>query len=313
MRPLVQALLCAALPLVAVGELALAQAQHAKVPTDADWAAAASAAKAAKKPGDLVIVAPAWAGPLGRKAVGEVDPTMIDLASVARSDLEAVPRVLELSIRGRDDPQTKGWRLTDEKTFGRVKLRTLENPHPDKLVRDLTDAFGPEATVSRVRDGVPEACRWEQGQTRMPGLFGGPSPPVNRFLCSPWDAGWSYVGVTTITDLSYTPRRCLAMHPTDGNVTTVTFPPGPVGKKVVAHVGIHVFLERELGRPPVHARVSIAGKEVAHALHKDGDGWLRFEGSTAQWAGTTQPVTLETWVDGSSQFRLACVAAQLRD
>jgi len=313
MRPLVQILLCALLPIVGIGELALAQSQARKVPTEADWKAAAVAAKAAKKPGDVVIVAPAWAGPLGRQGVGAVDPTLVDLRTVAKSDLETATRVLELSIRGKDDPDTKGFRLLDEKSFGQVKLRTLENPHPDKLVRDLVSELGPSASVAHVTNGVIEPCRWERGATRMPNLFNGPGTPVDRFLCPPYDPGWTFVGITAITDLQYTPRRCLLMHPLDNSSTVVTYPPGVIGKKVVAYVGLHVFQERDLAKSPVHARVMVAGKEVAHTRHKDGDGWLRFEGSTAAWAGTSQEVKLETWAEGSAQFRTACVAAELRD
>lgn len=314
MRPIVQILLCVGLPAVAIGELALAQAQAHKVPTDAEWRAAAAAAKAQKKPGDAVVVAPAWAGPLGRKAIGEVDPTMIDLATVAKSDLETAQRVLELSIRGQDDPDTKGFKLIAEQAFGPVKLRTLENPHPDKLVRDLVTELGPTTLVSHVHATIgADPCRWEHGGTRIPNLFTGPATPVDRFMCPPNDPSWTFVGVTAITDLSWTPRRCILMHPTENDTVSVLYPPGPIGKKVVAYVGIHVFQERDLSKSPVHARVSVAGKEVAHARHKDGDGWLRFEGSTSQWAGTSQEVKLETWAEGSAQFRVACVAAQLRD
>lgn len=315
MRPLLTALLCAALPIVGLGELAVAEMQKRKVPTDADWRAAAAAAKAAKRPGDWVIVAPAWAGPLGRKAIGEVDASMIDLASVARSDLDTVPRVLELSIRGKDDPQTKGWKLVDEKSFGTVKLRTLDNPKPDKLVRDLVSEIGPALSVARVnmQSGASEACRWETGSTRIPNLFTGPATPYERFLCAPYDPLWTYVGITTITDLEYNPRRCMLMHPTDNTYTTINYPPGKIGSKFVGYLGIHVFQERDLTRPAMHTRVTVGTKEVAHVRHKDGDGWLRFEGSTAELAGKTDTVKIETWVEGVSQFRLACVAAQLRE
>ena len=115
-----------------------------------------------------------------------------------------------------------------------------------------------------------------------------------------------------ITDLSYTPRRCVLMHPTESNMTVV-YPPGPIGTKVVAYVGLHVFAEREKAKAPVHARISVDGHEVAHARHVDGDGWLRFEGSTAEHAGKSLPVKVETWAEGSPQYRIACVAAELRE
>lgn len=314
MSPKVRVALCALLPLLAVGELVAAELQKRRVPTDQDWRAAATAASAARKPGDMILVAPRWAEPLGRKALGEVGKDLVDLKMAGRSDLDTVPRVLELSLRGHDDPQTKGWRLVDEKRFGPVSLRTLENPEPEKLVRDLVSELGPSVTVQRVSpDGKVDPCRWEQNASvRMPGLFQGPPTPKDRWLCAPWDPVWSYAGVTVITDLQYLPRRCIMMHPTEANMT-IAYPPGPIGKKVVGYVGIHVFQERELNKPAVHARISIDGKEVAHTRHVDGDGWLRFEGSTAEQAGRSLPVKLETWVEGPSQFRVTCVAAELRE
>lgn len=314
MRPLFTALLCAAVPAIGLAELALARTQAARVPRDEDWRAAAAAASANKKPGDWIIVAPQWAGPLGRKAIGEVDPKLISLASVAKSDLDTVPRVLELSIRNQDDPQTRGWKLVDEKAFGAVKLRTLVNPRPDILVRDLVDEIGPSLTVSRIAfTGAVDPCHWEVSGTRIPNLFTGPATPAERWMCAPNDPVWTFVGVTAITDLDYNPRRCVLMHPTDNTYTTVHYPAGKIGKKVVGYIGIHVFQEREMNKPPVLTRITVGGREIAHAKHKDGDGWLRFEGSTADVAGQSLPVEIQTWVEGVSQFRLACVAAQLRD
>ncbi|MBK7401410.1 MAG: hypothetical protein IPJ34_35435 [Myxococcales bacterium] len=319
MGPGKRALLLAVVPLVAGWELLAAERQHRAVPTDSDWRAAAAAALAAKKPGDMVIVAPRWAEPLGRKAGFELtglasDKPLFDLRMAGRSDLETVPRVLELSIRGKDDPQVKGFRLVSEQAFGTVKLRTFDNPRPEKLLRDLVSEVDATATVSRVApDGASEPCRWEtEGSQHIPNLFAGPVPPKKRWSCPPFDPGWSWVGETAITDLDYVPRRCVLMHPTLSN-TTIAFPPRPIGQKVVAYVGKHVYVEREKRLSPVHVRISVAGKEVAHAFQRDGDGWLRFEGSTAAWAGSSQPVKIELWAEGSPQFRVACVAAELRE
>lgn len=332
----------AVVPVVAVWELVAAQRQHQAVPTDADWRAAAAAASAAKKPGDMIVVAPRWAEPLGRKALLEVahppqvlgspalgspalgspvanetifaDKSLADLRMVGRSDFDTVPRVLELSIRGKDDPQLKGFRLVGTQRFGTVELRTFENPKPEKLVRDLVAEVDQTATLQRVApDGGVEVCRWEtEASQHIPNLFAGPVPPKKRWLCPPFDPGWSWVAETVITDLEYVPRRCVMMHPTLSN-TTIVFPPKPVGQRVVAYVGKHVYVEREKRLSPVHVRISVAGKEVAHQFHRDGDGWVRFEGSTAAWAGTSQPVKIELWAEGSPQFRVACVAAELRE
>lgn len=324
------AALLAVVPLVAVWELVTAQRQHRAVPTDADWRAAAAAAAQAKRPGDMIVVAPRWAEPFGRKALLEVahppsaggatneaifgDKSLVDLRMVGRSDFDTVPRVLELSIRGKDDPQLKGFRLVGTQRFGTVELRTFENPKPEKLLRDLVSEVDQTARLERVApDGSVEVCRWEtEASQHIPNLFAGPVSPKKRWLCPPFDPGWSWVAETVITDLDYVPRRCVMMHPTLSN-TTIVLPPKPIGQRVVAYVGKHVYVEREKRLSPVHVRISVAGKEVAHRFHQDGDGWARFEGSTAAWAGTSQPVKIELWAEGSPQFRVACVAAELRE
>jgi hypothetical protein len=148
----------------------------------------------------------------------------------------------------------------------------------------------------------------------MPALFAGPVPPPDRWLCSPFDPGWTFVGTTVSTDLSYTPRRCIYMHPNMDSTTTIELPARPIGKKVVGHVGVDVYAERELKGAPVLARVSVGGKSVAEVHHADGEGWKRFEGSTADLAGQRLPVKLELWAEhGQAQFRVACMAVELRE
>lgn len=321
-----RALALAILPVTAVWELVAGEVQHRHVPQAGDWGAAASAAVAEKRPGDVIVVAPRWAEQHGRMALSDFRPPSVttpdvpldkwfDVRVAARPDLETYRRVLELSIRGKDDPETKGWKLVEERRFGDVALRVLENPAPHPIVRDLVDEIDATATVARVANGVPEPCRWEEtGPQHMPGLFAGAVQPTKRFLCSPFDPAWSFVGPTVITDLHYVPRRCIWMHPGANDVTTIEFPPKPLGKSFVGYLGIHVYQERELKFPPVYARVSVADKEVAHVVHNDGDGWLRFDGSTAEFAGTSQRVKIELWVDpGMNPFRTACMSAQLRD
>ena len=101
-------LLLAVVPLVAVGELVAAERQRRAVPTDADWRDAMAAASAARRPGDVILVAPRWAQPLGGKGAFEVaggtapvasSTAIVDLHTLARPDLETATRVLELSIR----------------------------------------------------------------------------------------------------------------------------------------------------------------------------------------------------------------------
>jgi hypothetical protein len=323
------------LPVTAIGELVAGEVQRRRVPSDDDWRAAAAAALAEKKPGDVIVVAPRWAEGLGRMAlsrgqVPRVDPqraaapgaTLLGLdgafdARIAgRSDLDTAVRVIELSAHRADDPATKDFSLEREQRFGALSLRVLRNPHPEVLVRDLTEEIDEKASVRKVpiAGGAGESCRWETtGYQHFPAIFGGPVPPAARFSCPPNDPAWSFVGATIISDLSFTPRRCIAMHPLDGARLTVQLPKGRIGKKLVAYMGLHAYAERDLRGPPVHARISVGDRVVAERTHEDGEGWVRFEGATAELAGQEQTITLETWTDRPAGQRFTCIAAQVRE
>jgi len=312
----------ALLPLVAVGEIVAGELQHKRVPSEKEWSDAAAVASAMRKDGDVIVVAPRWAEQNGRMALGFGSPPapgpfdrFFDVRVAGRSDLDIYTRAIELSIRGKDDPATKGWRLVEEKKVGHVAVRVLENPAPQPLVRDLVEELDSTTKVTRVFPGHVDQCTWEaNGSQHMPGLFTGPVPAPSRWSCPPNDPAWSWVAPTVITDLDYVPRRCIFMHPHADGVLNVEYPQKPIGKRVVGYAGIHVWNEREKKGAPVFVRVSVGGKEVAKLTHVDGDGWAKFEGSTAEFAGTNQPVKIETWAqNGLSQFRELCVAAQLRN
>jgi hypothetical protein len=320
--PLLRIAVLTLLPLAAVGEIVAGEVQHRRIPTARDWSDAAAAASAMRRDGDVIVVAPRWAEQSGRMALGfGVPPApgpldqLFDARVAGRSDLAVYKRALVLSLRSKDDPMTKGWRLVEEKKLGHVSLRVLQNPAPELLVRDLVEEVDQTTKITRVFPKSVDQCTWETGTTpHMPGLFAGPVAPPARWMCPPNDPAWSWVGPTVITDLDYAPRRCLWVHPHADGVLNVEYPSRPIGKRVVGHAGIHVWNEREKKGAPVFVRISIAGKEVAKLTHVDGEGWARFEGSTEEFAGTSQPVKIETWAqNGLSQFRELCVAAQLRN
>ena len=319
---LVAAMLCV-LPGSAVFELALGAWQRAHVPKRNDWGAAAAAAIAAKKdPGDTIIVAPRWSSELGAMAlagyavpkVGGAIDANYDVKVAARADLETTKRALELSIRGKDDPQTKGWTLVSQQKFGDVALRILQNPHPQTLVRDLVDEIDGNAKVTRaLANGSTESCRWDPNQSvEMPGLFSGPETPPNRFVCPPGDPNWSYVGATVITDLDYVPRRCVHVD-SDGPPVTIELPAKPIAHSIVAYVGSHVFVERALNHGPYRVRFSIGGQPVLDAMHHDGDGWARAQASTDAFAGQSLPLSIEVRSEDGHWGGGVCFAAQLRD
>ena len=89
--------------LAALGLLALAVWEtvpllhvHASAATDADWQAARAVVERERRPGDLIVFAPAWVDPVGRRWLGD----WLTLDDVARMDEARYGRVWELSVRG---------------------------------------------------------------------------------------------------------------------------------------------------------------------------------------------------------------------
>ncbi|MFI5300100.1 MAG: hypothetical protein ACHREM_18590 [Polyangiales bacterium] len=314
------------LPLVAFAELYAGRIQDKRVPSHEDWARGADAASRLARPDAStrypIVVAPRWATPVGDMALGgfsalrPASEAVVDTHVTGRSSLETARHVVELSVAGADDPEIKGWKRSHEEHFGPLHVRVLDNPAPAKLLRDLSDEIDPSAKVMRVDpSGKESACRWEtSGPQKILVVFSGPEIPIQRFLCPPYDTGWAFVAPTVITDLAYVPRRCIFMHPEGETKLRISLPPKPIGRRVVAWVGLPYEVERELTKGPVRARIQVAGETVAEVTHFEGDGWKRFEGDSSKFAGQSLPVTIETFVDdGNSGYRQACVAAELRE
>ena len=93
-----------AVPLAAVVELVAQQVIQARVPTPAQWRAAAAYLRTAKQPGDLVTSAPLWTDPLARQYFADVIP----LADSARPDATRYRRALVATIRGGENPDLRG-------------------------------------------------------------------------------------------------------------------------------------------------------------------------------------------------------------
>src|SRR3954454_20685478 len=82
--------------LLALYETASALIAPLRAPSDADWAAAASAVRAQFKPGDLIVAAPAWADPVMRLHLGDLVPVQV----AARMDAARYGRIWVVSQRG---------------------------------------------------------------------------------------------------------------------------------------------------------------------------------------------------------------------
>ena len=287
------ALAALVVPLAAVAELVAQGVIQARVPTPAHWRAAAAYLRATKRPGDLVTSAPQWTDPLAREYFAD----LISLADAARPDATRYRRALVATIRGGTNPDLRGWRETAHRDFGRVTVRTLENPHPATVRYDFVEHLHPpDAEALRVFHDEPSQCQW---RTALPvaggGLGGGALAGPARYLCPA--EGWNYIGQTVIEDMDHRGRRCIWSHPVQGGVMVTRFHGVPLGESIHGHHGIAYEAERgdDFGNVggPVELRVVVDDTEAGSSVHRDGEGWKTFDVDTRAWAGGTHTVTFE--------------------
>jgi len=280
-------------PLVALVELASQAIIQARVPKESHWRAAAAYLRSARHPGDLVTSAPLWTDPLARQYFAD----MIPLADAARPDATRYRRALVATIRGRENPDLRGWRESAHRDFGPITVRTLVNPAPATVRYDLIEHLHPpDAEAFRLVGDALTPCDWRTGNFVAGGGLGqGALPGPERFFCSP--EGWNYVGVTIIEDMEHRGRRCIWSHPIQGGAMVTRFRDVPMGTVFHGHHGIAYEAERgdDLGNQggPVELRVLVDGAEAGRSIHRDGEGWKGFEIDTRAWANTTRQLTIE--------------------
>src|SRR5690606_31423582 len=101
---------------------------------------------------------------------------------------------------------------------------------------------------------------------------------------------WSFVGVTVIEDQGYRPRRCIWAHPASRGTLEIHFEAVTLGTTLRGYGGLPWLFEREWHGTPIELEVLVGGESVGTWEHRDGEGWKRFELSTAAFAGKQLPV-----------------------
>ncbi|MEO0322157.1 MAG: hypothetical protein AAF447_04325 [Myxococcota bacterium] len=261
---------CSSVLLVFVLALALAEVLghfvvRARSPARSDWARAAARVRADFKPGDGVVVAPAWADPLLREAAGDLLP----VADAGRSDLAAHERVWEIAARGQRGFFTPPGDPAFEEPVGALMLRRWDLG-PSPVLLDLVGAL-PEAEVSLGE----RSCRWRRQGRPGGGLGAGPLAPREAFFCGP--SPWLFVGETVTEDLDLRPRRCVWQHPAGVEPVTTAYADVPFGERVVVYAGLYYEHERAKLGLPVDLEVRADGQALGRLRHQDGDGWKRAE------------------------------------
>jgi hypothetical protein len=269
-----------AAPIVGLGELA-AHLWFANAPPSFDaWADVRAPVAALHKPGDLVVIAPPWAEPLARRALGD---ELMPIRDLARSDVTRYASALEISILGERAEELRGFREEGREQHGKFLIRRLVNPAPARVVFDFVDHVRPPFADVRGTD-PPVKCAWnDRAQVLSGGLGGHPTFPRERFEC-PGGAFFN-VSVTVIADQDFRPRRCIWSHPLARGEIVTRFRGVPLGQVIRGHAGMYWIIERERKGAPVTLSVRVDGEAAGSFTHIDGDGWKAFEIPLGHHAG----------------------------
>ena len=270
------------MPAVGLLELGAHLVQAHSVVHESDWKSARDFVVGASQPDDLVTFAPRWVDPIGRQEFG---PDVATLQREARPDESRFPRAFEVSIHGAHDPTLDGWRRTEERSFGRVTVATLENPSPVHVLDDLVAFVGPQRMqVSRLDGDHATECAFAHGSPLSGGLGAGPAVPGDRFACP----SGGFVAASVAADLAYRPRRCIYAPPQGGkSVLRVRFLGVRLGRTLHGHHGIYVEAERNRTGAPVTLTFKVGDTVVGSVVHNDGDGWKPFEFDTSSLLNST--------------------------
>jgi len=288
-RPRLPLVLLALVMLLAAVEVGATLVQHARVPSDADWNAAARKVRAERKPGEPVLFAPHWVAPLGRLHLGDQLPMELQLLS----DVDRYPRVFEVSIRGARHPWLEGQRATSSWQLGGVRVALYQRPTPAQVRFDFTHNVR-QAQVTRIGRDVVH-CPFRATDS--------------RFACDP-ARGWNWVG-SYLAEVNHQPYRCIFVNPVDGHVMRITFPAVVLGGSLVGYTGIDDFENRKRSKEPVLLKTLVGPRQVGAIQHQNDWPWHRFTIDTHELAGQTHPVSFEVTAT-RAYARSFCFSAETR-
>jgi hypothetical protein len=285
-------------PLVALVELALHVKQTSSdIVPESDWTAARDVVKAELHADDLVVFAPFWADPLGRRSFAD----LATLKREGRSDVRRFARAFEVSIRGAHDPELADWKRVEEKHAGAITITLLENPSLTKVIDDALDFVTPDRlTVSRVDGDHESPCTYQHassagGSTVVPqGLL----TPADRFVCP----GGGHVGVAVLHGLDHHPHVCIYATPLATSTLRLKLANVSFGTSLFGHAGIQWMVERNPSPERVEVAFSAFGRPIGTGFHKVGVGWRGFELPTPELDGKRGDLVADVSPSGQKQF-----------
>ncbi len=283
----------AAVPVIGVVELLAHVRQTRDVASDDDWRAAREDVAKSLHPEDLLIFAPRWVEPIGRRWMQS------DLATMGRmtfADASRYKRAVEVSIRGKHAAELTGWKSAQTDRFGGIEVTTWENPAYAPVIDDPLDVL--RMHVSYTQGGIERDCGLEHTAPQTAGTYFPPGMPIpsDRFNC-----GNALVAVTVLSALDYSGRRCVVAAPAQGMRLRVRFAKVKLGKALHGNHGLYAEHERNKTGAPVTIDLSVGGKPIGRASHRDGEGWSYFEIPTPDLAGQAADVVAEISSSGGDR------------
>jgi len=246
-----------------------------RAPEAAAWRALAPTVRELRAEHELVVVAPYWAEPLARNAFGD---ELMPIRDLARPDVSAYQRALEVSILGDSSPELKDFRLLSERKSGRFRLRLLQNEKPARPAYEFVDHVSPDSVEVFAGD---QPCPFNpKALVATGGLHGHIAFPPARFECP--GSEFFFVGVTIVDDQDYRPRRCIWAHPTQQGPLRIRYRDARLGRLLYGYAGLSYFLFRDGLGSPVELDVRIDSRSIGRYVHHDELGWNHFEFQTGR-------------------------------
>lgn len=254
-----------------------------------DWREVAQMVKNLHRTGDLVAIAPNWGEPLARHVFGD---GVMPIAMIGRSDNASYRRALEVDFLNETRLELASWREVRRERVGPFVIRVRENPTWEALLFSFAEHVGPSTlSVSLRHRGREFPCPFMPVAAPYSGQLGGDPPAPNaRFDCSNGNQYW--VGVTTIENEEYLPRRCIWTPLPPNAELLLRFRSVPLGKNLVGYGGAPWMLVREVGGPAVPVNLHADGVDLGTRMVSTAEGFARFTWSTRSLADTTADIAI---------------------
>jgi hypothetical protein len=255
----------------------LAQSDLAgRLPGPLDWRGAAALLERDGRPGDAVVIAPAWAEraraelPAGYPVLALPGYADEPLVGVRRAWLLALPGAPLASSRIARDLAGRAAGPPQESRLGALSVSLVELAEPARALAWLPDRLASAEARAGVADCVREGTR--------------------ALRCGP---GALRVA-REVREVGGLPRPCLTAPAGAGTsgALAITFPGVPMGLELRGGAGLAGRVREPASPAPVRLAVQVDGREVAALeLPGAGGGWQRFTARTGPLAGERHAIT----------------------